>query len=68
MAKGVFILGTDTGVGKTVVAGGMVYLLRSKGYNACYFKPVLSGATKQRGKANSGRYSICKGCIGVKRR
>ncbi|QXM06588.1 dethiobiotin synthase [Crassaminicella indica] len=44
MSKGIFIVGTDTDVGKTVVTAGLIHLLRSKGYNACYFKPVLSGA------------------------
>ncbi|MCT4605466.1 MAG: dethiobiotin synthase [Marinisporobacter sp.] len=45
MSKGIFIVGTDTDVGKTVVTAGLMHLLRSKGYPACYFKPVLSGAT-----------------------
>lgn len=44
MSKGIFIVGTDTDVGKTVVTAGLMHLLRSKGYPACYFKPVLSGA------------------------
>ncbi|HEY9063266.1 MAG TPA: dethiobiotin synthase [Pseudobacteroides sp.] len=41
--KGLFVIGTGTDVGKTVVCAGLMYLLRSKGYNACYFKPVSSG-------------------------
>lgn len=44
MAKGVFIVGTDTDVGKTVVAAGLMHVLRSNGYNATYFKAALSGA------------------------
>jgi len=44
MAKGVFIVGTDTDVGKTVVTAGLMHLLRSNGYNATYFKAALSGA------------------------
>ncbi|MCB2292834.1 dethiobiotin synthase [Clostridium algoriphilum] len=44
MAKGVFIVGTDTDVGKTVVTAGIMHLLRSNGYNATYFKAALSGA------------------------
>ncbi|PKM94649.1 MAG: dethiobiotin synthase [Firmicutes bacterium HGW-Firmicutes-1] len=44
MSKGVFIIGTDTDVGKTVVSAGLMHLLRKNGYTACYFKPVLSGA------------------------
>lgn len=44
MAKGVFIVGTDTDIGKTVVTAGLMYVLRSNGYNATYFKAALSGA------------------------
>ena len=43
MAKGIFIVGTDTDVGKTVITAGLVYALRSKGYNACSFKSIQSG-------------------------
>ncbi|QSZ27719.1 dethiobiotin synthase [Aceticella autotrophica] len=44
MTKGIFIVGSDTNVGKTVVSAGLLYLLRRRGFNACYFKPILSGA------------------------
>jgi dethiobiotin synthetase len=44
MAKGIFIIGTDTGVGKTVVSAGLMKRLRTDGYNVGYFKPILSGA------------------------
>lgn len=44
MAKGVFIVGTDTDVGKTIVTAGLIHVLRSNGYNATYFKAALSGA------------------------
>lgn len=44
MAKGIFIVGTDTDVGKTVVTAGIMHILRSNGYNAAYFKAALSGA------------------------
>lgn len=43
MARGIFVLGTDTSVGKTVVSAGLTYLLLTKGYSTCYFKPVSSG-------------------------
>ncbi|KXG78643.1 dethiobiotin synthase [Thermotalea metallivorans] len=43
MAKGIFIVGTDTDVGKTVVTAGLVYLLRKNGYHAASFKAVQSG-------------------------
>jgi dethiobiotin synthetase len=44
MAKGIFIVGTDTDVGKTIVTAGLMHVLRSNGYNATYFKAALSGA------------------------
>ena len=46
MTKGLFVVGTDTGVGKTVVTAGLVGVLRTKGYNAVPFKPVQSGAVQ----------------------
>jgi dethiobiotin synthetase len=44
MARGVFITGTDTGVGKTVVAAGLVRLLALRGRRVIGLKPVASGA------------------------
>ncbi|MBO3445981.1 dethiobiotin synthase [Clostridium sp. CCUG 7971] len=43
MGKGIFVIGTDTDVGKTFVTGGLVYKLRERGYNAIAFKPIQSG-------------------------
>lgn len=43
MGKGIFVVGTDTNVGKTVISAGLVYLLRKFGYGCGYFKPILSG-------------------------
>ncbi len=49
-ARGVFITGTDTEVGKTWVAAGLTYALRRPGVRAVYFKPVQSGCPKERGR------------------
>jgi len=43
LTKGICIIGTDTGVGKTVVTAGLMHVLLSEGHKACYFKPVSSG-------------------------
>jgi dethiobiotin synthetase len=43
MTKGLFITGTDTGVGKTVVAGGIIALLKSWGVKVAPMKPLASG-------------------------
>ena len=44
MSHGIFITGTDTGVGKTVVASGLVRLAATSGRRAVGLKPVASGA------------------------
>lgn len=44
MARGIFVTGTDTGVGKTLVAAGLVHALRAKGLNVAGMKPVASGS------------------------
>jgi dethiobiotin synthetase len=41
--SGLFIVGTDTGVGKTVVAAAFIHHLRDTGVNVGAFKPVESG-------------------------
>jgi len=43
MAKGYFITGTDTGVGKTLVAGGIAALFKNKGTNVGVMKPIATG-------------------------
>lgn len=43
MSKGIFITGTDTGVGKTIVAATLALLLRMRGVNVGVMKPVTSG-------------------------
>lgn len=48
--KGVFITGTDTGVGKTWIAAGITAVLRRWGLPACYFKPVQSGCPEENGR------------------
>jgi len=48
--KGVFITGTDTDVGKSVIAGGLAGALHARGVNVGVMKPVQSGALKKDGK------------------
>lgn len=43
MARGIFITGTDTGVGKTRVACGLLRALVARGYRAVGMKPVAAG-------------------------
>jgi adenosylmethionine-8-amino-7-oxononanoate aminotransferase len=43
MNKGVFITGTDTGIGKTVVSAGLTLSLKHKGLDVGVMKPIQSG-------------------------
>ncbi|WP_083516010.1 dethiobiotin synthase [Alicyclobacillus sendaiensis] len=44
--KGLFIIGTDTGVGKTWVTGALARALRRRGYDVGVCKPIQSGNLK----------------------
>ncbi len=46
MNKGFFITGTDTGVGKTVIAAAIIKALHASGMNACGMKPVETGCSR----------------------
>ena len=46
--RGIFITGTDTGVGKTLVACGLVRVLANRGHRVVGLKPVASGAEPSR--------------------
>lgn len=50
MGKGIFITGSDTEVGKTVIGGGLAAILREEGYDVGVMKPVTSGAVSRGGK------------------
>ncbi len=43
---GVFVTGTDTGVGKTVYAGGLICLLQRSGIPVAAMKPVAAGCRR----------------------
>lgn len=43
MSRGLFVTGTDTGVGKTVATAAMLHALRHEGLRAVGMKPVASG-------------------------
>lgn len=44
-AKGIFVTGTDTGVGKTLIAGGIAKILKDAGKRVGVFKPIASGCS-----------------------
>lgn len=50
LTRGIFITGTDTGVGKTIVAATLARLLRMRGVSVGVMKPVTSGCREIDGK------------------
>ena len=51
-ARGVFITGTDTGVGKTLVAAGLAAWCHAQGLDVGVMKPIATGGTS-RGRAGA---------------
>ena len=49
MAKGIFITGTGTDVGKTYIAAALCKLWQGYGHRSAYFKAAMSGGKKQDG-------------------
>lgn len=49
MGKGIFITGTDTGVGKTLVGASLAACLRERGYKIGVMKPAETGCANQDG-------------------
>jgi dethiobiotin synthetase len=45
--RGVFVTGTDTGVGKTVLAGAICAALAQRGESVAAFKPVVTGLDEE---------------------
>jgi dethiobiotin synthetase len=48
--KGIFITGTDTGVGKTIAAAAIARLLHEEGAKVGVMKPVTSGCREESGR------------------
>lgn len=53
--RGLFVTGTDTGVGKTIVTSAITAALRAEGLNAGVWKPVQSGAFSGSGVTDAER-------------
>ncbi len=47
MSKGFFVAGTDTGVGKTIIAAAMIKALSFLGHHVGAMKPVESGCSRE---------------------
>jgi dethiobiotin synthetase len=46
MQKGFFVTGTDTGVGKTVIAGALIRVFKAHGIGTCGMKPIETGCRR----------------------
>ncbi len=61
--RGVFVTGTDTGVGKTQVTLGMMLCLQSHGLKVAGMKPIASGCWRtKKGLRNADALSIQQHC------
>ena len=58
MASGLFVTGTDTGVGKTLVTGGIAALWADAGVDVGVMKPVESGCARTAGGLMPGDASF----------
>ena len=43
MAKGIFVTGTDTEIGKTIISGGLAAALKASGVDVGVMKPIATG-------------------------
>ena len=64
--KGLFITGTDTSVGKTLIAGAIAKILSQKGKTIGVFKPVATGCKKTKKGLVSEDAEFLAHCAGSK--
>jgi dethiobiotin synthetase len=64
MEKGVFVTGSDTGVGKTVVAGAIAAAIKAQGMDVGVMKPISTGAREIDGRLVSEDARYLKEIIG----
>ncbi len=63
MENGIFVTGSDTGVGKTVIAGAIAAVVQAQGVNTGVMKPFATGAKEIDGKLVSGDVEFLKKII-----
>ncbi len=63
---GIFVTGTDTGVGKTVVASSLVSRFRAGGVDAVPMKPVQTGCRLAQGRPMAPDLAFCLNAAGLK--
>lgn len=60
-----FVTGTDTGVGKTVVTGGLAAALRHDGLDVGIMKPVVAGLVQHEGREISEDVRFLEAAAGI---
>jgi dethiobiotin synthetase len=63
---GIFVTGTDTGVGKTAVVAGLVSRFRAGGVDAVPMKPVQTGCRLAQGRPVAPDLAFCLKAAGLK--
>jgi dethiobiotin synthetase len=63
--RGLFITGTDTGVGKTAVTAALLTLLRQRGVDAVPMKPIQTGCRQRAGKLVAPDLEFCLRMVGA---
>ena len=64
-ARGIFVTGTDTGVGKTLIACALVRALAAGGHRVAVMKPVASGAERTPGGLRNADAEALRACASV---
>jgi len=66
MTRSIFVTGTDTGVGKTVVAAGIAAALARSGANVGVMKPVATGGRRRGNRLVSQDAELLRRAAGVR--
>jgi dethiobiotin synthetase len=64
MTRGIFVTGTDTGVGKTVASAALIHALRARGLAVAPMKPVAAGVVRRGSAATSEDTEILRAAAG----
>jgi len=60
-----FVTGTDTGIGKTVVTAGLLRALAGRGYRVAGMKPIAAGATRVDGLLVNEDAELLRACASL---
>jgi dethiobiotin synthetase len=58
MAKGFFVTGIDTGVGKTIITAALIKSAHILGFKACGIKPIETGCKREEFKVQSSKFKV----------